>query len=233
MEFVGHHWDPFGPVDDQRPPPSQRHKGQVHLAGHGIDRHVHVVHLEQRAHLVAVAEHHVHPVGQQAPPLVAVPVHAESVGKAERYRPAGGVGHVHGAADRRLGLLGIPEVTLAIQVRGRGHQVGGDIVRREVGRDPQVCVHSSLRVRGHLNEAPSRGIGAGHPRYVEPDTHVAQVPPEDLTQEVVGHLADVGRPPTERRHADHGVGRRPARLLQPGRHGGVELDGPVGVDERH
>ena len=144
VEFVGHHWNPFGTVDDQRPPLSQRHKGQVHLPGHGIDRRVDVVYLEQRAHLVTVAEHHVHPIGQQATPLVAVPVHAEPVRKAERYRSVGGMGHVHGVADRRFGLLGIPQVTLAVQVRGRSHQVGVDIVRREVRGNAQVRVHGSV-----------------------------------------------------------------------------------------
>ena len=60
-----------------------------------------------------------------------------------------------------------------------------------------------------------------------------QVVPEHLAELVVADLADVRRPPAEAGDAAHRVGRRPAAHLDRRAERAVELEGPLGVDQRH
>ena len=80
-----------------------------------------------------------------------------------------------------------------------------------------------------------RPVGSPSVAEVGGEVHAerVEVVAERLAEAVVLHPADVGGPAAEGRHARQRVGGRAARRLGLVAHGGVELLGPIGVDERH
>ena len=95
----------------------------------------------------------------------------------------------------------------------------------------------ALGVLGHEDEAASRArvLGGLDPtgHRFEQDAGRPDGPGEHLAQPVVCHLADEAGHPTQRGHADHRVGGRPARHLGPLGGGGADDLGLGQVDEGH
>ena len=156
---------------DDRTPWTHRHERQVHLFRHRIGCRIKRVDPVERAELAGIAEQHVHLVGHQLQPLVTVTVNAQAVGECQRDGPACGPGNIHGKPDRLLGLLPVPEVTLAVEVRGGGDQVHVDRIGTQVGGHPEVGVHGALGIIGDLNEASGGCVTVGGTCSGDVETH--------------------------------------------------------------
>ena len=83
-----------------------------------------------------------------------------------------------------------------------------------------------------MMQRPVGVVGVGAPGRNATPTAL-QVVAEHLAELVVADLADVGGPAAEAGDAAHRVGRRAAAHLDRRPERPVQVDGPVGVDQRH
>ena len=108
----------------------------------------------------------------------------------------------------------------------------------EVGRTqqaghPEVGVHRPLGIGRDDDDAPARGNVGGRGSWPERHPDGVEVVAENGAEIVAADLADVGGPTTEAGDPAHRVGRRSAAHLHRRPKGAVQLDGPIGVDQRH
>ena len=137
-----------------------------------------------------------------------VSLHTEGVRQCKRHLATRFVGVLGRHAKRLLGVVLVEEVSLEQHPFGTLHGIPGDVARAQHRTRPEVGIHGALAVRGHHDDAASRGktvvFGCReerHPRIVE----VARKHPTEI---VVGDLADEAGAPTQTGQSVTGVGNR-------------------------
>ncbi len=108
-----------------------------------------------------------------------------------------------------------------------------DVARAQQRRHAEVRVHRALRVGRDDDDAAAGRRAVGRGTRAELHADGAAVVTEHLTEFVVADLADVRRPAAERGDAAHRVGRRAAAHLDGAAERLVQVQGAIGVDQRH
>ncbi len=187
----------------------------------------------ERADLDLVGEEDVDMAIHQLAEIGAVAFDAERVGERQRDLATLRVGDLGGLAKRLLRQWRVEEIAFEIGYLRRAHDLGVDVAGPQFGAGAQIRSHRALAVGGDEDQA-ARGAGAvGRRRRLELNPLRAEVMAEDLSQQIVAHLADKGAAAAERGEASHRVGGRPARRLDRRPHPPVERLGALGVNQGH
>ena len=138
-----------------------------------------------------------------------------------------------GVTERGLRLVAVEQVPLHVQHRAGGDRLLVEVVDAQQRRHAEVGVHRALGVGGDHDDAPAGRRFAVGATGTELHADRADVVAEHVAEIVVVDLADVGGAAAEAGDAAHRVRRRPAAHLDRAAERRVELDGPIGLDQRH
>ena len=158
---------------------------------------------------------------------------AEAVGQGHRHFAAVFMGDAGAFADRVLGKRRVPEIAFEIGDSRVGNHGGLDIARSELDAGAEIGVHRALAVFGHEDHrARGRRMRIERLRF-EMHALCTDVVGKDLSELVVGDLAEIGGPAAEAGDTRRRIAGAAAGGFKRRPHARIEQLCPLRIDQVH